>query len=192
MRKAFTLALLLAIALPFTAQRAQAQFSLIPQIGYNLDAEALLVGIGTEFVAPFEISNFDLAIRPAIEYIFVDSGDDITQGGVTFSSSVTSLQINGDLIARLNATNLNPFVGAGLAVYYTSVDNDCDGSDLICGSLGDSDGGSNTDIGLNLLGGLEFPGVVAFGDPYVQARITFADGTAISLLGGIIINLGAN
>ncbi len=186
MRKAFALALLLAVAFPFTANRAQAQgFSLIPYLGYNLDAEAFLVGIGTEFEAPFSAGNLALAIRPSVEYLFTDEVSD----GLGNDTSLNLLQVNGDVIARLNATSLNPYIGAGLALVLQSADFDCNGNQT-CETF--EDAVSGTDIGLNLVGGLEFPGALGFGDPFVQARLTLADGTAISILGGFSIPLGAN
>ncbi len=186
MRKSFALALLFALALPFTAQKAQAQgFSLIPYLGYNLDAEAFLVGIGTELEAPFSAGNLALAIRPSVEYLFTD---DINTGlGNDVGQNV--LQINGDVIARLSASGFEPYAGVGLAVVLVSTDFDCDGNS-VCEDFEDDASGS--DIGLNLVGGLEFPGAVGFGTPFAQARITLADGTAISLLGGVSIPLGAN
>jgi hypothetical protein len=78
-------------------------------------------------------------------------------------------------------------VGAGLAIVTTSVDFD----DFDCDDIPGADC-SNTDIGLNILGGLEFPGALGFGDPFVQGRLTLADGSAISILGGLSIPLGRN
>lgn len=191
MRKSLFIALLVAFALPFTAQKAQAQgFSFIPYAGYNFDAEDFLIGVGAEFDAPFSAGTFALGFRPSIEYVFAGESSESTFSGVTVSSSVTFLQINGDLVTRLNATGFSPFVGAGLAIAYASFDIDCEGSDIACDAIGD-EGDSNTDIGLNVLGGLEFPGALAFGDPFVQARLTLADGSAFSILGGLSIPLGA-
>lgn len=186
MRKSLFTALLLALALPFTANRAEAQFYLNPYAGYNLDAEAFVVGIGSEFSAPFSAGQFELAIRPSIEYLFV--------GGDTFNNadvSTTALQINGDLITRLNAQGFSPYVGAGLAIYSFSADFDCGNAGTgqqFCQAA--EDAASTTDIGLNILGGLEFPGALGFGTPFAQARLTLADGSAISLLGGVAIPLG--
>jgi len=186
MRKLFLIALLFAFALPFTAQKAQAQFTLMPYLGYNLDAEGFLVGIGGEFAAPFEISNLILSVRPSVEYTFTDSF-----GGIGIDSddvSVTFIQINGDVIADFSTpgATIAPFAGAGLAIVSTSVDIDgidCDDFGLDC---------SSTDFGLNLLGGVTFPGALGFGDPFAQGRLTLADGSAISILGGLRIPLGQN
>lgn len=186
MRKPLFLALLCALALPLTADRAEAQFYLNPYAGYNLDAEAFLIGIGSEFAAPFSAGQFELAIRPSVEYLFVGDND--------FGSddvSTTALQINGDLITRFNAEGFSPYAGAGLAIYSFSADFDCENTGAgqsFCEAA--EDAASTTDIGINLLGGLEFPGALGIGTPFAQARLTLADGSAISLLGGIAIPLG--
>ena len=182
MRKSLALALLIAVAIPLTANRAQAQgMSFIPYIGYNIDAEAFLVGVGTEFSAPFSAGNLALGIRPSVEYLFTE---DLDFGSSEFSQ--TFLQVNGDLIARLNAANFNPYVGAGLAIAVVSTDFDCEGNSA-CEAAEEAASGS--DFGLNLLGGLEFSDI-GFGTPFVQGRLTLLDGSAISILGGINIPLG--
>jgi opacity protein-like surface antigen len=182
MRKSLFFALLFAFVLPFTAPKAQAQFFLSPYVGYNIDAEAFLVGIGSEFAAPFSAGQFELAIRPSVEYLFVDDS-----GFGASDASINFYQVNGDVITRLNAEGFNPYVGAGLAIVITSADFDCEGNPT-CEQFEDAASGS--DIGLNVVGGLEFPGALAFGAPFVQGRLTLADGSAISILGGIMIPLG--
>ncbi|MEM1042910.1 MAG: hypothetical protein AAGI91_09800 [Bacteroidota bacterium] len=180
MRKAFALALLIAVALPFTAQKAQAQFVLMPYIGYNIESGfGFLVGVGGEFVAPFEISNLDLSIAPSVEYVFTEDFD----GGFGFEGVSTSyIQINGDVVAKFAPNgSIAPFAFAGLAFGIFSVDSDISGFDA-----------SSSDLGLNLGGGVSFPGAFGFGEPYVQGRLTLLDGSAISILGGLRIPLGAN
>ncbi|MEO1629907.1 MAG: hypothetical protein AAFU38_03955 [Bacteroidota bacterium] len=176
MRKLFT-ALTLALCVSFAAPQAQAQFSLFPYIGYNIDAEGFLIGIGGEFVAPFEISNLDLTIAPSVEYVFTEDFED-PFGNADVSTSI--IQINGDVIARFNPQgSFVPYAGAGLAIVIFSVEQDISGFDA-----------SDTDIGINILGGAAFPGVLGFGDPFVQGRITLAGDTAIALIGGVRIPLG--
>jgi opacity protein-like surface antigen len=190
MRKSLFTALLLALALPFMAPKAQAQFYLNPYLGYNIeDGFGFLVGIGSEFEAPFEAGNLSLSIRPSVEYVFTDDPPDTSVGGATITSSTSYVQVNGDVIARLTATGLNPYVGAGLAVGIISASADCEGSDVFCAGVESADA-SDTEIGLNVLGGLEFPGALAFGTPFVQGRLTLIDGSQISLLGGVSIPLG--
>lgn len=176
MRKSLLLALLVAFALPFTAPKAQAQFVLTPYLGYNIeDGFGFLVGIGGEFVAPFDINNLDLSIAPSAEYVFTDA------------DGVSYFQINGDVIAKFAPSgSIAPFAGAGLAIGFFSFDEVDVGFGQTVG------GGSETEIGINVLGGVTFPGALAFGDPYVQGRLTLIEGSAISLIGGLRIPLGQN
>lgn len=178
MRKTLLLALLCAIALPMTANRVQAQFTLMPYLGYNIeDGFGFLVGIGGEFVAPFEISNLDLSIAPSVEYVFTE---DFDGGGFVADVSTSYIQINGDVIAKFAPNgSIAPFAGAGLAYGIFSAESG--GFDA-----------SSSDIGLNLLGGVSFPGAFGFAEPYVNGRLTLIDGSAISIIGGLRIPLGAN
>lgn len=178
MRKSLLLALLFAFALPMTANRAEAQFTLIPYVGYNIeDGFGFLVGIGAEFVAPFEMSNLDLSIAPSIEYVFTE---DFDGGGFVDDVSTSYIQINGDVIAKFAPNgSIAPFAGAGLA--YGIYSAEANGFDA-----------SSSDIGLNVLGGVSFPGALGIGEPFVNGRLTLIDGSAISIIGGIRIPLGQN
>jgi opacity protein-like surface antigen len=178
MRKSLFFALLFAFVLPFTAPKAQAQFVLTPYLGYNIeDGFGFLVGIGGEFVAPFEISNLDLSIAPSVEYVFTE---DFDGGGFVDDVSTSYIQVNGDVIAKFAPSgSIAPFAGAGLAYGIFSAESN--GFDA-----------SSSDIGLNLLGGVTFPDALGFGDPYVQGRLTLIDGSAISIIGGVRIPLGQN
>lgn len=167
MRKSLFLALLFALTLPFTAQKAQAQFTLMPYVGYNTeDFFGALVGIGGEFDAPFALGNLALAIQPGVEYVFVE-GDG------------TVLQVDGNLVAKFGApgASIVPYAGAGLGIVFVSPE----------------EGDSSSELGLNLLGGAIFRGALAFGDPYVQARYSLIDPVeALSIMGGLRIPLGQN
>lgn len=178
MRKSLLIALLFAFALPMTANRAEAQFTLIPYVGYNIeDGFGFLVGIGSEFVAPFEMNNLDLSIAPSIEYVFTE---DFSGGGIVSDISTSYIQINGDVIAKFAPNgSIAPFAGAGLAYgIYSAESNGFDAS--------------SSDIGVNLLGGVTFPGALAIGEPFVNGRLTLINGSAISVIGGLRIPLGAN
>ena len=166
-----TLLALTFCAAALLAPRAEAQFALLPYIGYNTEdpTGGFLVGIGAEFAAPFSAGSLALAIRPSAEYVFTDTE------GIDF------FQVNGDVIARFSGSpSLAPYAGAGLGVAIVSFDDDVDGGD-----------DSNTELGLNLLGGVEFPGTLGFGTPFVQLRYSIIDPyEAFSVLGGFSIPLG--
>ena len=171
MKKLALFAFVLAAAL--STPRAEAQFSLIPYLGYNTELEGILVGIGTEFAAPFAAGNLDLAIRPSAEYHSVDA------------EGLSYFQINGDVLARFAGSEaFAPYAGAGLAVAIVSQD------DIEIGGF-TIEGDSNTEIGLNIFGGAEFPGLVDFGMPFAQIRYSIVDPTdQLSIFGGFKIVLG--
>ena len=174
MKKLYTLTLLLVLS--FSANQVQAQFSLIPYAGYNTeDGLGFLVGIGAEFDAPFALGNLTLGIQPGIEYVSTDL------------DGFSYLQLDGNIIARFGApgASIVPYAGAGLAVAFLSFD----ASDDFPGA----DSASDTELGLNLLGGAIFSGALSFGDPFVQARFSMIDNLdALSIMGGLRIPLGNN
>ncbi len=173
MKRLLSFAALLLLLSPLTAQRAQAQFEFVPYLGYNFDAENLLVGVGAEFNFLPGVAPVNLSLRPSIEYLFTDDGG-LDELGIDVST--TALQINADVMAELSppAANLGFFAGAGLALGYASV------------SIED-ESESDTEFGLNLLGGVEFGG--DFVTPFVQGRFTLGNGDALSILGGIKLGL---
>ena len=167
--------LLLLLALPLFAPSALAQggIALKPYLGYNLeDGAGLLVGIGTELAAPFDLGGLVLSIQPGIEYHFLDDAPGV---------DVSYIQLDGNLVASFATPGapIAPYAGAGLAVGFSSVDIEGIGSD------------SSTDLGLNVLGGAEFPGALGFGSPFAQARLTLVDGgNFFCIIGGIKVPLG--
>ena len=166
MKTAFYALVLCTAAL--AAPRADAQFALLPYAGYNTENRTggFLVGIGAEFAAPFSAGGLTLAIRPSAEYVLTDN------------ETFDLLQINGEVVARFSGSpSLQPYAGAGLGVAVISRD--------------DREDGDSTELGLNLIGGVAFPGALGFGAPFVQARYSMIDPVeAFSVLGGFIIPLG--
>lgn len=159
MKKLLAVAGVLVVALPLLAPRAEAQFAFIPYLGYDIDVEELFLGVAVQFDLPVG-APIALAVRPGAEYFFVGSG-------------VTLMQFNGDVVATLMpAAPVGVFAGAGLAIRHVSID----GVDA-----------SSTDLGLNLFGGAEFG--TGFLVPFVQARLTVADGSAVAFMGGARLNL---
>lgn len=171
--KRLLLSLFLALPLAATPAAAQGGLSLMPYLGYNLeDGAGLLVGVGAQFDAPFGAGGLVLSLQPGVEYHFLDDVPGV---------DVSYIQVDGNVIASFAApgASIAPYAGAGLAVGISSVDIEDVGSE------------SETDFGLNVLGGLEFPGVLAFGDPFAQARLTLiSDGNFFTIMGGLKIPLG--
>ena len=136
--------LLAAVAALALSVPAQAQVGFAPLVGYDIDAEALTVGLAFELAAPLVALPLEPAVRPSVEFIFLD-GD------------ATYLRVDGDLLARFDTgASFLPYGKAGLTVEYLSVDT----------GFGSA---SNTEVGLNVGGGAEFnrvfvEGAVGFGD----------------------------
>ena len=125
--------LLLSVLSLAAAVPASAQFGFSPMVGYDLDAEAPTVGVAVELGLAVTSLPLSPAIRPSIEYVFVDS-------------DVSFVRFDADLIGRFEATpTVLPYAKAGLTVEVISVD--VDGANV---------DNSDTDIGLNLGGGIEF------------------------------------
>jgi hypothetical protein len=135
------------------AAQAQARSHFGPQIGYNFDYEAVL--LGAQFSAPI---GRHLEFYPSFNYFFVNVG--------------TVWALNADLKYRLPIENADwLYLGGGLNVTLTKF-----------GSL------SNTDAGLNLIGGIESrSGNI---HPFAEVRLTVGDGSTAQLAGGLNFTLG--
>ncbi len=125
--------LLLVVAALALAAPSRAQVSFIPMAGYDIDYEALQVGLGFEFAVTPGILPFAASVRPSAEYVFVDNGDVV--------------RLNGDIIGRFSLVGVpfRPYGKAGVAV------------ELQNPEIGDS----NTEVGLNLGAGAEFSRLLA-------------------------------
>jgi hypothetical protein len=175
MKRLLSFLALCAVSAAFLAPRAQAQVAFVPYLGYDLDANSLLLGVGAEFGMLPGALPVALTIRPSAEYFFLERE---RIGGI--EHNVTLLQFNGDVIAQLTppGAGMGLFAGAGVAVRNTTF------SPRDAGPSSTSD----TMFGFNLLGGVQFG--TGFASPFVQARATFMDGgVAPAILGGVKLGL---
>ena len=142
-------------------------FEVGPRIGYDLgDVEDLFLGADARIGIP----TLPVVINPTFDYYFVDVVD-FYQFSVNALYDITS----GAL------PNMSPYVGAGLGIANTSVDE----VDTPLGSFG---GGSSTDIGINLIGGAS---VQAGGfKPFAQVQVTLGDPDLITVAVGTLFSLG--
>jgi opacity protein-like surface antigen len=156
--------LLVAFFFCIGVQTADAQIGIRigPRVGYDIDQlNELFVGADVRL----DVATLPVIINPAFDYYFVD-GFDLYQ-----------LSINALYTFGINNTAFTPYVGGGLGITRTSVDTGVDFID-----------GSNTDIGLNIVGGAEF----GFGNlrPFVQAQLTLGDVDLTTIAGGVLFSLG--
>ncbi len=165
------LAVLVMLIVSFAVSSAMAQNLGFNGIGGRLSyvkVEDVDGGIGFGAHANLGEIIQNLVLYPSFEYFKKgESGVD-----VTFTS------INAD--ARYyfpSQGTIDPFVGGGVAIHFTSVD---------LGPLGDA---SETDFGLNLLGGIDIPvsdNLVAT----AKAKYIISDSNALKITGGITFLLG--
>ena len=78
-----------------------------------------------------------LELSPVAEHLYI-----VPSGEVGFGDHATTLAFNGDLQYRflVHDSKVHPYAGGGLAVYYVNVDG----------------GGSDTNLGADILGGMFF------------------------------------
>lgn len=172
LRRLLFLALVTAALVP----EAHAQVSVLPYAGYDLDGEAVLIGLGAEVALPV-VAPVALSLRPSGEYLLPK---DLDIGGRVFGQNIS--QVNVDVIARLKAPGLQPYAGAGVGIRLikldTSDNDDVEGNQDI----------EETNVGANLLGGVAFS---ALGPvrPFAQARLTVGDASIFSVAGGLMVSL---
>jgi hypothetical protein len=99
--------------------------------------------------------NSRLFIYPSLDVYLIDN--------------LTFLGISGDLGYRIpiGSRSIEPYVGGGLTLFYASADNY-----------------SNTDLDVNLMGGLLFNPRSRV-HPFVEFRLFIGGGTAAAILGGV-------
>jgi hypothetical protein len=110
-----------------------------------------------------------VVINPTFDFYFTDDP-------LTF----WSLSANGLYMIETENPSLDPYVGAGLGIYRTSVD-----VDTGFGSFG----ASSTDIGINLLAGAQFPleTVTPFAEAQFSPVFTSGDTTTLfNIKGGVL------
>lgn len=139
----------------------QGQMEAGPILAYHTDAEAIGVGAFLSIPVPQLAPGF--AIVPDFTWFFPDGFD--------------YFEINGDLMYSFPVaadSPVLPFAFGGLNIARTSVD-------FGGGSV------SNTDVGLNLGGGVQFPGQLS---PFAGAKFEIQDATGFVIFGGIGFAVG--
>lgn len=154
--------LLAALALLLSAPAASAQAAtgtFMPYLGYNLESDNALIGVGYRAGFPLP-APVRLALQPSIEYVFTDA-------------DVTLLQADVNVLAELNAATVAPYVGAGLAVVYADTEF--------------TDG--NTELGLNVVGGVVLNPIGFAQPFAQARYTTYDGGDALSVMGGVALGL---
>lgn len=129
-----------------------------PHFGINFDVDDPFIGVEGRF----DIANIGrsaiVQVNPTFSYYFTDNVD------------LFNFSLNFPFEFKIGDSVLRPLFAPGLGIYHLSWDND-----------------SNTEVTLNLLGGLLFflPPV----EPFVQLKVAIGDDSMAELLGGILFQL---
>lgn len=151
------------------AGEARAQVSFGAQASFADDVD---FGVGGRVYAalPFNRTRF----VGSFDYFFPDDGGGSPLGD---SFDFTYFEVNGNAVYSLPVRNMPsfaPYVGGGLNIAHSSVEFEV---------LGERQSSSDTEMGLNLLGGAEFGQGNA--RPFVELRIEMAGGEQFVLAGGV-------
>jgi hypothetical protein len=150
----------LALATPATAN---AQIGFVVQGSYGTEAEAIGIGGGVNFGLGSLTAKHGIRAEATFDYFLVDD-------------PLKFWEINGNLLYDLKSVK-NLYLGAG--VNYATVDVGGGLGDL-CDAVGADC--SNSDVGLNVLGGFKLgTGKAA---PFVQARFELGGGEQLVISGG--------
>lgn len=167
-------AFLLAVAFPLTSQaqmESGSDFKVGPRASIPLND---LSDFGSSFAiggeARYDLSgrvDYPIQLSGAFDYHFVDQQNIL---GQTVDASAYTIDLNG-LYSFPTEGTFAPYAGAGLGIVGTSVGNT-----------------SDSDVGLNLVGGAEFEaGSVR---PYLQGQFSLGgDFTRFGLSGGVLFAL---
>ncbi len=166
MKKLLTGALVFGVCGVVGLHEARAQIEIGPRIGFDLigDVEEFFIGADGRL----SLVALPVVLNGAFDIYLVEENLDFWQ------FSFNALYEFG--IANVA---FSPYVGGGIGISRTSLDFD----------LGDfGNDASDTDVGLNLIGGATF----GFGNlkPFAQAQITFGDVDLFTIGGGLLFSIG--
>ena len=163
LRVVLTMLVVVPLAIVVPAQ-AQTTWDLAPHLGLNLDNDELFLGGSARITLP----TAPVKLNPGIEfYPFIGSAN----------VDVSLFVVNFDVLYDLTAKSVEPYGGGGLFWSRTSV--------TVGGTIV-----SDSDIGLNLKGGLVFgvPGSPI--RPYGEGVLMLSSGSALLLKGGFLFAIG--
>jgi hypothetical protein len=144
------------------ARPAHAQVQFGPQL--NWASNSIGVGVGGRVEASLAKATGvkGLGLIGSFDFFFPGSG-------ITYFE----INANGTYHFDIEGTRIAPYVGAGIVVAHTSVSGCPFG------------GCSATNVGLNLLGGTNFPAMGKI-TPFAELRIELRSGSAVVLTGGVL------
>lgn len=168
MKRLATLTMVLVAAM---AAPVAAQVSFGPQLNWSDDFD---LGIGGRVQAPLTQFMTPAEGSPMNTMFVIGSFDWFFPGDEVDGVDVTYIEINANAAYPLVVENFRPYVGGGLNVARVGVDFENE-------AFEDS---SETEIGLNLLGGLSF--VLGGFDTFAEARLELGGGEQLVLTFGAL------
>jgi hypothetical protein len=179
--KRFTFATLF-VALLFLAiptQDAHAQVKLGPRVVLSVgdisDAGGDF-GIGAD--VRFLAGDLPVTFNGAFDYYFVE--DQPVGNGNEVGRSIFTIDFNALYMFGVDNQAFTPYAGGGLGITRSSRDDYETGGGTV-------EGFSDTEIGLNIIGGAEFP--LESLTPFVQAQIGVGGVDRFNIAGGLLFNL---
>jgi hypothetical protein len=159
MRNRWAFLMVLALtSVPAAAAQAERN-TLGLHLGINFEGDdPLFLGPEGRFDVATISQRVIVQLNPSMSYYFVDN------------VTLLNFSFNVPFEFVLENTVVRPMVGPGLGLYFA-----------------DWDGGSDTDLNLNILGGVLFHFEAV--DPFVQLRLAIGDGSTVELMGGVLFVL---
>ena len=146
--------------------QAQAQIEVGPHLGFDLagDVEEFFIGVDGRV----GVATLPVVLNGTFDFYFVEENLDFWQ-----------LSFNALYEFGVANAAFDPYVGGGIGISRASLD--------LGGDLFGNDA-SDTDVGLNFIGGATF----GFGNlkPFAQAQITFGDVDLLTIGGGLLFGIG--
>ncbi len=170
MKSSGVLSPILFLALMFSATpraEAQARIDIAPRLGFDLvgDVEEFFLGVD----ARIGLVAVPVILNPAFDYYFTEGNRNVYQ----FSANV---------LYPIRYPGMRPYLGGGIGISRISIERD--------GRQFGPFESSDTDVGLNFIGGVVFrTGNLR---PFVQGQITFGDLDLFTVAGGLLFRLGGN
>jgi hypothetical protein len=145
-----------------------------PLFGPQIDFASQSIGVGIGARVMLDLAKMiptarNFGLIGSFDYFFPGSGYGV-------SPSYWELNANGIYNFSIPASKIVPYAGAGLNIAHSSV--------TVVTPLGNVSG-SNTDVGLNLLGGAKF-GTYGKITPFGELRLELHSGSAIVVTGGVL------
>ena len=166
MKKLLSFVLVFGVCVVGGVDEARAQIEIGPRLGFDLigDVEEFFVGVDGRL----DLAALPVVLNGAFDIYLVEENFDFWQ-----------LSFNALYEFGVANVAFSPYVGGGIGISRTSLD-------FNLGDFGND--ASDTDIGLNLIGGATF----GFGSlkPFAQAQITFGDVDLLTIGGGLLFSIG--